>query len=593
MKIPIRIGVDLDTQQPLLVEPNQLARHFHIPGATGAGKSVAINALLRPIMKEARKKAAMFVIDPLGGLSRDLLTWIASPRCPEHVRRRLVYIEVSNNNVVIPFNPLQSAQGDDVYYHVARTVDLILRAWSAQDLSQQPRLMQWSYAAMTAIAEMRLPISLSEHLLHDGTDEHKALLRRLPDSLRSRWNTILNARHGEAVKILESTRNRFDPFFKAPQTKRMFGVTDNHFDCERFISERRIVIVNVSNISVGGKISEQLGETIGSLMLNEIFETAFRMCSTMGRKSVNPTMIVLDEFQKFISPDIEDALPTVRQVGLQLVLAHQSFSQLEQGDLDLRTMIWQAQNRLMFCNNAEDADIIANELAVMRFDPRLVKDAIYQRKQLIAGYRTVWMESEGSTNTKADSTVKQNSLGYNQSSSVSRGADNGVVTRTDGNGNSRGSTEGATQAVSSSESRNRSQQLVPIHEELRELSSIQYSSFDEQRYDWMKIVRSLKQGHCFAKLVDDDQLYRVLIDYQPVGETPRAKERLVELLQRNYEQDFFISREEADRLGEKARRELLLPPRIVLSDDQDQSNSADVHDSPADDDPFKRRSSSE
>ena len=157
----------------------------------------------------------------------------------------------------------------------------------------------------------------------------------------------------------------------------MFGVTESRFDVERMIRERRIVIVNVAKC---GRLTQLMGNTIGSLMLNEIFETAFRVASTQGRKAVDPTFIVLDEFQKFIGPDIEDALPTVRQAGLKLVMAHQSFSQLEQGDLDLRSMIFQAQNRLMFANNAEDADIIANELAVLNFDPRIIKDAIYQRE---------------------------------------------------------------------------------------------------------------------------------------------------------------------------------------------------------------------
>lgn len=586
MMLPIRIGKDLDTNQNTLIQPEQLRRHTHVVGATGTGKTVALHALLRPIMKEPRRRRAMFIIDPLGGLSRDLLMWIASPKCPNHVRERLVYLEAANEDVVMPFNPLESAVGDGIYYHVARTVDLILRAWSAQDLAQQPRLMQWSYAAITAIAEMGLPISLCEYLLHPGTEEHKALLRKLPDRCRGRWMEILNAK-GEATRILESTRNRFDPIYSACQTRRMFGVTANRFDVERFIRERRIVIVNVSK---GGKVTQMLGNTIGSLMLNEIFETAFRMSSTLGPKSVDPTMIVLDEFQKFIGPDIEDALPTVRQAGLQLVLAHQSFSQLEQGDLDLRSMIWQAQSRLMFANSAEDADIIANELAILKYDPRLVKDAIYQRKQLIAGHRTQWMRSEGVSETTGDSTGSQSSLGFNKSSSTSRDANRQIQGYSEGDGSSTARTIGESQSNGHSVTSNQSEQLVPIYENLRELSSINYVSFDEQRLEWMKTIRTLKQGHCFCKLVDDDRLRRVLIDYSPVKETARAEERRRELLQRNYEQDMFISREEADRLTEQSRQQLLLPPGIALSNHGKLPGPDDVQSSSADAAPFRRHS---
>lgn len=596
MMFPLYLGEDLDTRESVTIEPDLLSRHVHVVGATGVGKTVALHALLRPILKQApgrknQRGACVFVIDPLGGLSRDLLMWIASPRCPSHVRKRLVYIEPAGN-MVLPFNPLQSAVGDDRYYHVARTVDLIMRAWQAQDMSQQPRLMQWSYAAMAAIAEMRLPIAVSKYLLHPGTEEHKAILRRLPDALRMRWLEILNAKGAESTRILESTRNRFDPIFEAPQTRRMLGVTNGKFDVERMIRGRKIVILNVAKL---GKMPYMLGNTIGSLVLNEILETAFRMATVYGRQSVDPTMIVLDEFQRFAaSPDIEDAIPTVRQAGLKLVCAHQSFSQLIQGETDLTNMIFQMQNRLMFANNSEDADIIANELAVLEFDPKRRKLEIHQKKQLCRGQRMVWLESEGVSDTDANSTANQRSVGYNRSSGSSIHVPTGTETRNEGSGQSNGEADSKTQATSHSASRSRSQAFLPIYEDVTELSSVQFSAFDEQRLEWMRAVRLLETGHCFGKFVDDDRVYRMLVDHNPVRETKRAKERLVELLQRNYEQEFFISSQEADRLTEEARLELLQLPRIVLPNNQSTLPSSDVvHDAAPVDDPFRRPSRDE
>ena len=562
MMYPVHLGTDIESNEPVEIDPDAMARHVHFCGATGTGKTVGLHALLRPILKEPRRKAAVFVIDPLGGLSRDLLMWIASPRCPNHVRRRLLYIDASSHNFVLPFNPLQSAVGDDQYYHVARAIDLILRAWSSQDLSQMARLMQWSYATATVLAEAGLPLSFSHFMLHTGSDEHKALLRLMPEDLRHQWLEILKSRGGEATKILESTRNRFDPIVKAPQTKRMFGVATGRFDCERLIRDRRIVVVNVA---AQGRLTPMLGSTIGSLLLNEILETAFRMSSTEGRQSVDPTLIVLDEFQKFVGPDIEHAIPTVRQAGLQLVLAHQSFSQLVQGDLDLSTMIWQCQNRLMFANHAEDADIIANELAVHSFDPELVKLAIYQRKQRIAGHRIEWLKSRGSTSTVADSTVRQENRGHGRSSGVSHPPLGMGYTVNEGNNFSHGASTGNTHAVSGSNSEGESQQLVPIYEEFRELSSIQYKDFNEQRLEWMKAVRQLRTGHCFGRFVNDDRLHRILIDYAPVRETPRAERRLQELLQANFEQEFFVSTAAADQAYEAARIRLLQPEKIQIT----------------------------
>ena len=53
------------------------------------------------------------------------------------------------------------------------------------------------------------------------------------------------------------------------------------------------------------------------------------------------TYLWLDEFQNFVGPDIESALPEVRQLALRLILSHQSLSQLKRGDYDLSNMIYQ------------------------------------------------------------------------------------------------------------------------------------------------------------------------------------------------------------------------------------------------------------
>ncbi len=559
----IRIGVDLDRgRQPLMLDPDFLRTHMHLVGATGAGKTTAIHALLRPIMKDHRRKCSLFVIDPMGSLSADLLQWIASRKCPEHVRERLVYIEPAREESVVPINPLTFVSEAHRYYQVARAVDLILRAWAAQDLGQQPRLMQWSYRAMCSMAAMGYPISMSRYLLHPGSQEHTAILHKLPGELQHHWQEILKAKGGEAVRILESVRNRFDPFYEAPQARRMFGTFESRFDTERFIRERRIVIVNVAKL---GRIPERLGNTLGSMILNEVFETAFNMATLHGRQAVEPTYVLMDEFQRFVGPDIEEALPTVRQMGLRLILAHQSFSQLEQGDIDLSHMIWQARNRLMFANSAKDAEIIANELAILTFDPMKIKQQLMTRRQLIAGYRTEWLSSKTTTDTHADSRIDQHSVGFNRSDGKSRPSGQGLPTQNEGSGTSHGHTTGGTVADSHGVSNGQSESLVPIHEEFNEISSINYVPFDEHFLEWQRIIRQLRTGVAFGQFVNDPKLHHLKIDFDPVVESPRAQAAFEELLARNFEQDIFISKEEADRLAEQERLRLLTEPPISLT----------------------------
>ena len=588
MLLPVLLGQDLDRNQPIYLPPESFQTHYHLVGGTGAGKTTALHQLLRTIMLEPHAKSCLFIIDPMGNFSRDLLRWMVSSRRFQHVRDRLIYMEPARERYVLPMNPLRFDTQARFYYQIARAVDLILRAWKAQDVGEQPRLMQWSYKTMSAMATLGYPIATSRYLLHGGTDEHKAIVRQLPDELHHEWLEILKSKGSEATRILESTRNRFDPFFKSVILQRMFGQIENRFDTERFIRERRIVIVNLASL---GKLPSKLANTIGALIVNEVFEAAYNMAAKHGRRAVEPTYVVLDEFQRFVGPDIEDALPTVRQMGLRLILAHQSFSQLEQGDIDLSNMIWQARSRLCFANSARDADIMAEELAKLTFDKMTVKDVRTTRRQRIAGYRTIWLESEGTTMSDSETVIDQHTVGYNSHTGESRRS--GDPRRMENTGTGRSSTDvsGGSRGSTSGTSHGRGQHREPIHEEIEEISNITYESFEEHSLDWMKVIRVLGPGHAFATLVADPNLYRVLVNYEPVRETKRIEDAVDELILRNFEQDMFISAEEADRMAEQDRIRLLNTSPIVLppADDQAAESGEQKSDAPSANAPIRFR----
>ncbi|QDT45180.1 Type IV secretion-system coupling protein DNA-binding domain protein [Gimesia alba] len=585
--IPIQLGVDRLTDSQINIEPDQFRTHFHLIGATGSGKSTAIQTLLRPILMQPRSEmCALFLIDPMGNLSRDLLGWMANERiCPQHVRDRLVYIEPAREDIIMPFNPLSHTSEANRYYQTMRSVDIVLRAWAAQDVSQQPRLLQWTYKAFCAAAMMGLPIAMCKHLLHPGSPEHEAILNRIPGDIRFHWNDILGARGSEAVRILESTRNRLDPFFESTNLRRMFGCTRSLFDCERFIKERRIVILNLGKY---GRLPGFVADTIGALALNEIVETASRLSTNAGKQAVDPTYVVMDEFQKYVSVDIEDALPTVRQMGLRLILAHQSFAQLDREDVDLTQMIWQARSRLMFANNARDADIIADELTKLTYESRKIKDILKSKKQLIIGYRKEWLETESSTSTRSTSNMEQNSTGYSQSSGESIPPETYRPTKSKKDGRNSSTSKGHTHADSTGNTSGRSESNVPIHDTFEEISNITYESFEEQSLQWGKQIRGLQTGEAFGMFAGDPDVHFVNVDYLPIYDSPQLREAVDALIEKNFESDFFISASEADREIEQYRKQLLQVPPIQLSDQDYQVKPEVTSDDPEkSSDPFR------
>lgn len=565
--IPILLGTDQATNKNFYLNPDLLRTHLHLLGATGAGKTVAIITLLRQLLMNSRPKSAVFVIDPMGNLSQDLLLWMANERlCPEHVRERLVYLEPAREGIVMPFNPLLHASNDHLYYQCGRAVEIVLRAWASQNIEEMPRLRQWTFACFFAAAAMGFPISACRYLLRPGNEEHTAMLARLPPELRFMWSEVLSARGNEAIRLLESTRNRLAPFFDSGILRRMFGSTENRLNVPRFIRDRRIVIFNLASQH---RLDQHIAHTIGGLAVNEIIQSAM----SMSQRDVDPTYLLLDEFQHFVGNDLYDALPLVRQIGLRLILAHQSFSQLELGDLDLTGIIWQARSRLMFANDADDADRIAHELATLTYDPYKLKEILHTFRQKIVGHRREWLRNtnQGATSSRSIDTSESESNSRNQGESRAPGEYR--PTKSGGTSSSRDRGRSEKQSDSMSSSEGKSETLVPVHEDFVEISRKTYFSFDEQRIDWAKKIRTKRTGAAFGKFKDDPRLYDLAINHIPIIETPELIENREKLLERNFSQDCFISKEEVERQGEQQRQLLLSGESIVIKSDEPTSGS--------------------
>lgn len=556
----IILGVNKHTNEEVAFDSSTLARHAHLIGSTGSGKTTAILNIIRQILAVVYEPVCLFLIDPMGNLSLDLLRWMANRRyCPESVRRRLLYLEPAREDVVMTFNPLLYNSPANEFYKVERAVSLMQRAWESQDIAAMPRLRKWCFNAFLALARLGLPISMCQYLLQPGSNEHKALLKMLPNDLRYEWEEILRARGGEAVRILESTRNRLDPFFRSVVLRRMFGSRQSRFDVERFIRERRIVILNLASYR---RIPQHLASTIGALALNEILETAL----SLPREVVNTLYLLLDEFQYFVGPDIYDAIPTVRQQNIRLILSHQSFSQLDTGSVDLTGLIWQPRNRLMFACDADDADRLAHEVAHLKFDPTTIKHQLYSHRQRLVGHETRWLTTKSQTTAVGSNWQKSQGSGHNQQASEARKLIaeqfNPTLTRSNGKTMSNTQAEGGNQ--SNSDTFGSHEVLVPIHEEIAELSKVTFKSFEEERTQWGKELRLLNTGETLAKFYNDREIYPTLIHEDPIPDSPKLRAAVEELIQRNFESDIFISASLADQEAELIRRSLFEAPKIII-----------------------------
>jgi hypothetical protein len=559
------LGTDRDTGEKVYVPKKSFDTHWHLIGGTGKGKTTAIHTLLHPLLLDPVSDDCWFVIDRMGNLSFDLLLWATSDFCTEDVRQRIVYIEPAREDVILGFNPLSYETPQHGYYKVGRATDCILRAWQSQDIGQMPRLARWVFNSFWAAAQLGLTVADCGHILNPGSAYHTPILDALPPLLRAEWADILRS-HGRAVEILDSSRNRLKPYFEAPILRRMFGTTRNGLDAHRFMREGKIVVLNLASYN---RLSPQLADAIGGLVLNEVLATA-RALPPWER---HPTFLLLDEFQRFVGPDIEEALPEVRQLQLKLILAHQSLAQLKRGDLDLTTMIFQAQSRLIFGLSGEDATLLGEELASLHFNPMRIKDEIRVRRQKVIGHRVV----ELSSYSQSDSDSKNWNETYGKNTGNTTQFKAGSIIET-GEARSRVENEGGGTGggKTSSVTRGTHQTLVPDYEEYDELASRTYATFEEDKQVWARDVRKLKTGEAYLRLVDDERVRAVKVKRSAVGylglgaaelkrEFPDVLDDVDRFKETNFRSGLFLTPADIDRETEERLTRILHPPITITS----------------------------
>jgi hypothetical protein len=563
----ILLGHDQESGDPFHIPVKAFQTHFHLIGGTGKGKTTALHSMLHPLFLDPIDEACFFIFDRLGNFSQELLLWLASDFCTEDVRDRLIYIEPSREDVVLGFNPLLYDTPAHGYYRVARATDIVLRAWESVNIEAMPRLARWTFNAFWAAAQLGLTIADCVHFLMPGSPYHADLLNVLPERLRYEWEELVHSRSGEAIRILESSRNRLKPYFESDILRRMFGASQSRLDASRFMREGKIVILN---LAPQNRLSTQLSDAIGALVLNEVLATA----RSLPRTVRYPTYLVLDEFQNFVGPDIESALPEVRQLGLRLMLSHQSFSQLKRGDYDLTSMIFQAQSRLIFGVQGEDADLLAHELASITFDPKRVKEELYSRRQLVKGHRiqelASWSDAEG----KAEQWGRAYGDKWSAKESIARPSGEGGSVRT--TGTDQGTSEQESQGGGSTRTHTSGghETLVPEYEQFEELSSRTYYSFDEQLNLWSQAIRNSPTGLAHVRLVDDPKLHSVKVKRSTPGhlawdmetlarEYPEAIEDMDRLVERNFQSEIFISPKVIDEEIRERLQRVLHPKQIV------------------------------
>jgi hypothetical protein len=428
------------------------------------------------------------------------------------------------------------------------------------------------------MALLGLTVADTQHILNPTSPFHRPILQALPGRLMSEWQEILTSRSStEVLRILESTKNRMAPFYNSDILQPMFASSANRLDVRRFRADRRIVVVNLAPM---GQLSPQEQDAIASLLINDVLADA----RSRPKGLSEPTYLWLDEFQRCVGPDLEFAIPEVRQMGIKLAaLAHQSFAQLKRGpDCDLTPFIWVPRTRFVFGLAAEDADLEANEFAALTYDPKKIKDEIYSLRQLEVGKKKVELASWGTTCATARQWQEVFGQGWSTSEHTSRRLGSPPSVLGSGTARSRSRSDGHGGSESQGSAHSVHEQLISELATILERSSTTYYTYDEHFREWGRNVRELRTGQCIILAVNDPVPRRVqvfesrpsFLAFPPeviLRRFPKEVEAMHALLAKNFESGLFVTPAQIERETHERLQRVLRPAIAIHRQDSSAS----------------------
>lgn len=297
----------------------QRAKHIHLIGASGGGKS---NLLLNLIKQDLESEQGLCVIDPHGDLIDEVIANV-----PESRIKDVILFDPADADFPIGFNILQANS------ELEKTL-------LSSDLVATFRRMSTSWGdvmdSVLANAILAFVESSRGGTLYDlkrflvEKEFRNEFLKTVNDeAIRYFW---LNEFPLIAGKPQSSILIRLDTFLRHKLLRHIVCQKENKIDFRRIMDERKILLVKLSQ----GAIGEENSYLLGTLLMSKLYQAALSRQNTQHRPFFG---CYVDEFHHFITPSMESVLSGIRKYNLGLVLAHQEFRQLQSRNAEVASSV--------------------------------------------------------------------------------------------------------------------------------------------------------------------------------------------------------------------------------------------------------------
>jgi len=538
----VPIGTDLDSQGRAYIDLGLLKTHLHVMGLSGFGKSYFLELLCRAILDRGQ---GLTLIDPHGFLYDAMLQYISFyPKLAE----KLVLFNPTDveEEMLVGFNPMQRANH---YKVLSKQVDIaaesVAKVWSDKS-DETPLLARNLSNALYPIIEGKYTFletayftKLRKTRIRDFLAQQTTML-----DVRDEWLELSDYSPTEQRKELFSLINRLPKFIRNEMVRKTLGQTKNVLDFEDIFENQKILLVN---LSTRGALSPKNADTIGVLLMNEMFHYAVSRTQQAGKQK--PMFLMVDEFQNFLSPDAAAIIDQTRKFGLHGIFAHQRLQQLLKKGEDIYFAVKDGvPNKLIFSCSFKDASLLVDDAyaQIGGYDLEEVKQEMWGTTVVNFREETRLITAHGHT----DSSGGGHGLGSGSSAGSSHSGLAGHISTMD----TRSQFQNTIDSWNRGDSYQETEVPMIIPELDKELKSREFWGLEEQRYK--KTVGLVRQPVQHAVLVLPGLVKHVKI--QTLLPYPENPEKISAVKSASYKHQarYYLPQEVRQREVDERQRKL-------------------------------------
>ncbi len=331
------------------------SKHMYIIGKTGMGKSTVEENMA---IQDIQSGEGVGIVDPHGQFAEKMLSFVPKERIKD-----VVYFCPHDTDWPMAFNVMEDVGMEQRHLVASGLMGVFKKIWPDVWSARMEYILNNCILALLEYPDSTI---LGINRMLSDKEYRKEVVSKIKDSVvKAFWEQEF-AKYTDKfmTEAGAAIQNKVGQFISNPLIRNIIGQPKSSFDMRKIMDEKKILIMNLSK----GRIGESNSQLIGAMLITKLYLSAMSRVD-IPEKDRADFFLYVDEFQNFATESFKDILSEARKYKLDLILAHQYITQMDEKVRD--AVFGNVGTMVAFRVGAFDAEILETE-----FSPEFVAQDI-------------------------------------------------------------------------------------------------------------------------------------------------------------------------------------------------------------------------